>query len=159
VRAVREVVDVPLTVNGDITCAASAKAALDASGADAVMVGRGAYGRPWIVADIDAALRDEGAPARRIDADFVVALACEHHEALLSHYGTAIGVRAARKHLGWYLDTLLGPGRAKTDPVHAARRHAVMTEKVADRVAGLLRACVDDALCRNDVPRACGAAA
>ncbi len=127
VRAVREAVDVPLTVNGDITDAASARQALALSGADMVMVGRGAYGRPWLVRQIDAELSGEAAVPTP-DADEVIALAGGHYDDMLTQYGVEVGVRAARKHLGWYLDTLFGADRVKRDPRFAARRKAIMTE-------------------------------
>jgi len=76
-------------------------------------------------------------------------IALEHYDAILSHYGTAVGVRAARKHLGWYLDSILGAGRAKADPVHAARRQALLTEKAPERVAALFADCVDSGLETN----------
>ena len=148
VRAVREAVDVPLTVNGDIRCADSARAALAASGADAVMVGRGVYGKPWLVGDIERALRGPEGAKQTVDAGFVTELAGEHHEAVLAHYGEAVGIRAARKHMGWYLDTLFGAERVKRDVVHAARRKALMTETKASNVLPTFRACVDDALAR-----------
>ena len=114
------------------------------------MIGRGVYGRPWVVGDINAGLTGRAAeiPVSR-DAEWVTEVALEHHDAILTHYGTTVGVRAARKHLGWYLDTMLGTERAKHDPMHAARRHAVLTEKRPQNVARLFRACVDDAFGRD----------
>jgi len=103
VRAVVDAVDVPVVVNGDITDATRAREALAQSGADAVMIGRGAQGQPWVVGQIAAELAGEAAPvapdgAERLD------LIVEHYEGVLSEYGTAVGVRAARKHLDWYLE-------------------------------------------------------
>ncbi|HEV7345250.1 MAG TPA: tRNA dihydrouridine synthase DusB [Devosia sp.] len=102
VRAVVEAVDVPVVVNGDITDLASAKEALEQSGAAAVMIGRGAQGQPWAVAQIGAGLAG-GAPPAAPQGGELAALIAEHYEDMLIEYGTAVGLRAARKHLGWYL--------------------------------------------------------
>lgn len=105
-RAVREVVDavdVPVVVNGDITDANTARAALAQSGAAGVMVGRGAQGAPWRLAEIAAALGYGAAPVVPVGRAYV-ALVAEHYEAMLSFYGTDLGGRVARKHLGWYMD-------------------------------------------------------
>ncbi len=103
VRDVVEAVDVPVIVNGDIADAASARAALHASGAAGVMVGRAAQGQPWIVGQIGAALagrQPSPAPAGEALADVVA----QHYEEILGAYGHALGVRIARKHLRWYLE-------------------------------------------------------
>ena len=103
IRAVRDAVTIPLIANGDITDAAKARAALEASGADGVMVGRGAQGAPWRLAQIAHALYGTPAPevpqgAARGD------LVAGHYEEMLAFYGTELGVKVARKHLGWYLE-------------------------------------------------------
>ncbi len=103
IRAVVDAVDVPVIANGDIVDGATARAALAASGAAGVMVGRGAQGRPWQLAAIAAGLGHGTAP----DIPEGAALAdliLEHHEAMLSFYGAEMGVKCARKHLGWYID-------------------------------------------------------
>ncbi|MCU0800758.1 MAG: tRNA dihydrouridine synthase DusB [Rhodobacteraceae bacterium] len=103
IRAVKEAVTIPVVANGDIVDAVTARAALAASGADGVMVGRGAQGRPWALAQIAAALHGKPAPLvpkGAALADLVVA----HYEDMLAFYGVDLGRRVARKHVGWYLE-------------------------------------------------------
>ena len=105
-RAVAEVkaaTKLPVIVNGDIVDAASARAALAQSGADAVMIGRGAYGRPWIAAAIERALAEDAALAEP-EARERLGIALEHFHDALRFYGDHHGVRIFRKHLGWYID-------------------------------------------------------
>lgn len=103
VRAVVEAVDVPVVVNGDIIDLATAREALQQSGAAAVMLGRGAQGRPWTVAQIGAGLANAEIPEAP-QGDDLVALVSEHYEDMLVEYGVAVGLRAARKHLDWYTE-------------------------------------------------------
>ena len=103
VRAVKESIAIPLVVNGDVTSCDEAVAALDASGADAVMIGRGAQGRPWLPGQVARFLttgRREPPPALDRQLELVSAL----YEEMLAHHGARIGTRHARKHLGWALD-------------------------------------------------------
>lgn len=102
VRAVKEAVCVPVVVNGDITDAARAAVALERSGADAVMTGRGAYGAPWLPGVIAGAMSAETAAGPA----FILETALEHYRDLLALYGAKSGMRQARKHLSWYLDRL-----------------------------------------------------
>lgn len=103
IAPIKAAVTVPVIANGDIVDADTARQALRLSGADGVMIGRGAQGRPWRLAQVAAALF--GAPAPDVPegparADLIGA----HYEDMLSFYGTALGLRVARKHLGWYLE-------------------------------------------------------
>jgi tRNA-dihydrouridine synthase B len=98
--AVKAAVQLPVFVNGDIDCAAKALKALELSGADGVMIGRAAQGRPWIFRELAAGLAGFVAPAP--DIEEVRVIMSSHLEALYSFYGEAKGVRVARKHLGWY---------------------------------------------------------
>jgi len=102
VRAVRNAIRIPLVVNGDITSFEKAVAALAASGADAVMIGRGAQGQPWLPGQIARRLQTgtmEAPPPLRDQLKFIRAL----YDEVCSHYGLRIGLRHARKHLGWAL--------------------------------------------------------
>jgi tRNA-dihydrouridine synthase B len=99
VARVKEAIKLPVIVNGDITGPEQARMALEQSGADGVMIGRGAYGQPWMPARIAAALatgNDPGQPT--IEAQRAVAL--EHIELMLAHYGRRLGLLNARKHIG-----------------------------------------------------------
>jgi nifR3 family TIM-barrel protein len=109
VAAVRAATTLPLIVNGDIVCAATARAALARSGADAVMIGRGAYGRPWIAAAIDRVLDSPEADADEPPLTHRLEVALKHFRDTLSFYGDALGVKIFRKHLGWYVEQALTP--------------------------------------------------
>ncbi|MGD9649818.1 MAG: tRNA dihydrouridine synthase DusB [Dongiaceae bacterium] len=112
IRQVKEAVRLPVIVNGDITSIPRAVSALNKSYADGVMVGRGAYGRPWFLNQVTAHLSgrqapDDPAPLQRWQ------IILEHYRDMLSHYGKELGVRIARKHLGWYLKGLPNSGELK----------------------------------------------
>jgi tRNA-dihydrouridine synthase B len=103
VRAVKDSIRIPLVVNGDITSYEKAVTALEMSGADAVMVGRGAQGQPWLPGQIGRRLENgiaEAAPTLADQLKYV----CTLYDEVVSHYGLRIGLRHARKHLGWALD-------------------------------------------------------
>ena len=99
IRRVRDAIKVPLVVNGDIGSLHDAEAALAASGADAVMVGRAHYGAPWLASAIAGAPNQQPATPQTA-FEYVVA----HYDDMLALYGREKGLRHARKHLGWYLD-------------------------------------------------------
>ena len=112
IAAIKAAVRVPVVANGDIVDAATARTALAASGADAVMVGRGAQGRPWALAQIAAELR--GLPPLTAPEGFALSdLISDHYEAMLRFYGSEVGRRLARKHLGWYAEAAGAPLRAE----------------------------------------------
>ena len=99
VAAVKDAVDIPVIVNGDILCADDAKTAMEKSGADGVMIGRGAYGRPWIVEQISRELNGEVFNAPSNLSEIIL----EHYDLLLSYYGDHVGNITSRKHIGLYV--------------------------------------------------------
>jgi len=103
VAAVKREVTIPVTVNGDVVDAASAREALRLSGADAVMLGRGVYGRPWLAAAIERALAGGTADAEP-DLQARLEIVLEHLCDSLAFYGDALGLKIFRKHLGWYVE-------------------------------------------------------
>ena len=106
VRRVKEAVSLPVIVNGDICSREDARHALEQSGADGVMVGRGAYGRPWLLGQVMADLAGGEKPDPTMDEQLAVIL--EQYDAMQSLYGTVTGVNLARKHIGWYTKGLHG---------------------------------------------------
>lgn len=128
IRAVKEAVSIPVIANGDIIDAASASKALAQSKADGVMVGRGAQGRPWILAEIAHELFRTPKPVVPTAGNFV-RMVQEHYREMIEFYGPELGNRVARKHLGWYMDV------AETSPKN--RKH-ILTERIPAEVLRLL---------------------
>ena len=121
---IKDAVSIPVIANGDIVDAATARQALALSRADGVMIGRGAQGRPWLLAEVSAALH--GTPAPKVpDGGALINMVCAHYETMLSFYGIELGRKVARKHLGWYMDD------ARTSP---ALRKAILTQTDTTKV-------------------------
>lgn len=128
IRAVRDVLSIPLVANGDVETVEDALAILDQSGADAVMVGRSCQGRPWHAGVL--------AGGEGPDAEAIADIACAHYRAMQDFYGEGTAVRHARKHLGWYLERFAPglPGEAKA---------RIMTERDARQAETLFRAALE----------------
>ena len=135
IAPIKAAVSIPVVANGDIIDPASAAEAQRLSGADGVMVGRGAQGAPWVLAEIGHALH--GAPAPQVPQGAALAdLIAEHYEAILGFYGAELGLRLARKHLGWYAERASAPLRAEMMVSDTPRATlALIREAFCERIA------------------------
>ena len=128
ISRVKQAVDIPVIANGDIVDSQTARTALDLSGADGVMMGRGVQGRPWLPALVASDLY--GTPKPDIPSqDAFCDMVSAHYDAMLAFYGSPLGLRVARKHLGWYMD------EAQTEK---PLRNAILTAKTPKDVLRLL---------------------
>ena len=130
IGAVKSAVNIPVIANGDVVDTRSASRALELSSADGVMVGRGAQGQPWVLAQIAAELEGKayaGAPQGSALADVIL----EHYEDMIRFYGPDLGVRNARKHLTWYLERLEG-GMELRNSIIRERDAAVVLRRLTE---------------------------
>lgn len=134
VAEVKQAVNVPVIVNGDIITAEQAREALGRSGADALMLGRGVYGRPWLAAHLERALID-GTRLEEPDRQARLAIVIEHLRASADFYGLPLGLKMFRKHLGWYIEQAPWPA----DPAErrAAKARLCRLETVQEVEAAL----------------------
>ena len=129
IAEVSQAVDIPVIANGDITNAETARTAMQAAQSAGVMIGRGAQGRPWMLAQVASAFAGR-APAAPPIGEALCDMVLGHYEAMLGFYGVDLGLRVARKHLGWYMDAA---GTA------ALARRAILTATAQQQVTRLLR--------------------
>ena len=136
IRAVRRVIAVPLIANGDGTNIDDVRAMLAASGADGVMIGRGAYGRPWWPGVVAEQL-DPGSGIKEPAIPRQAEMVTEHFHSIVDHYGELHGVRIARKHIGWALERWRDAGLLDMSQHEKWRGRLLKLDKANDVEAGL----------------------
>lgn len=135
IKTVKDAVSIPVIVNGDIKSFDCARNALEQSGADGIMIGRGAYGAPWRLAQISSALKngsEQPDPARAEQKE----IALPHIEDMMSHYGSSLGLKNARKHIGWYIEQVRDITQAQTK---MWRRHLCTMENATEALNDFAR--------------------
>ncbi|SLN37049.1 tRNA-dihydrouridine synthase C [Roseovarius albus] len=133
IRTIKESVAIPVIANGDIIDASTAQRALGLSGADGVMIGRGAQGRPWQLAQVAHEVFDCPAPIIPV-GHALIDLVSDHYEAMLGFYGVELGNRVARKHLGWYMDTV-GTEPSLRKPILVSKEPAQVLKLLPEALA------------------------
>ncbi|MCT4656144.1 MAG: tRNA dihydrouridine synthase DusB [Cohaesibacter sp.] len=138
ISPVKDAVTIPVIANGDLLTPQDAPRMLEQSGADGVMVGRGAYGKPWLPGHVAHYLAT-GEALEEPEGEVLVSLILDHYRNMIDYYPDVVGVRCARKHLGWYMDG----HEAKMGQTLPSFRRAILTENDASRVPDLICAYFD----------------
>lgn len=134
IRDVRQAVDIPIIANGDIQSAEKAVAVLEHTGANALMIGRAAYGNPWIFTQIKSKLNNQS--YNQPQASEIHQTIIEHITDLHTHYGDEKGVRIARKHIGWYLENFdLGEHKASINKIECAVEQRELVNRIFSEFA------------------------
>lgn len=136
IAAVKKAISIPLIANGDGQNVDDIEKMLKLSNADGVMIGRGAYGRPWVIGELAAQL-EYGKSAQRVSVAKQLSLSIEHYEMMMSFYGGIVGIRNARKHLGWLLMRLAEQGILSNEELNKWRQ-SLLRQDDASTVVALL---------------------